>query len=66
LFLTRGMSALLTAVTALIAALPTAWACMISAPPEFDRMWVVAPSVRSDLTMMMADVALAWSVEATG
>ena len=61
LFLTRGMSAWLTAVTALMPRSPRP--AMISTPPQFERMPVLVPSVRSDLTVMLADMVLACSVE---
>jgi hypothetical protein len=61
LFLTRGMSAWLSAVTALMPRSPRP--AMISGPAQFERMPVLAPSVRSDLTVMLADMVLACSVE---
>ena len=64
LFLTRGMSAWLTALTALMPR-PHRPA-MSSEPPQFDRLPVLAPGFRSDLTVMLADMVLACSVEVTG
>lgn len=60
LFLTRGMSAWLTAVTALMPRSPRP--AMISESP-LERLPVLALSVRSDLTVMLADMVLACSVE---
>lgn len=62
LFLTRGMSAWLTAVTALMPR--STRPAMISELPRYDRMPVLAPSLRSDLTVMLADMVLACSMEA--
>ncbi len=61
LFLTRGMSAWLAAVTALMPRSPRS--AMISAPPQFERLPVLESSVRSDLTVMLADMVLACSGE---
>ena len=61
LFLTRGMSAWLAAVTALMSRSPRP--AMISAPQQFERMPVLVPSLRSELTVMLADMVLACSVE---
>jgi len=63
LFLTRGMSAWLTAVTALLPRSPRP--VMIS-ELALERLPVLAPSVRSDLTVMLADMVLACSVEVAG
>lgn len=61
LFLTRGMSAWLAAVTALMPRAPRP--AMICEPLPFERLPVLAPNVRSDLTVMLADMVLACSVE---
>ena len=61
LFLTHGMSAWLTAMTALMPR--SVRPAMISVPPPFERMPVLAPSVRSDLTARLADMVLACSGE---
>ena len=61
LFLTRGMSAWLAAVTALMPRSPRP--AMSSAPQPFERMPVLLPSLRSELTVMLADMVLACSVE---
>ncbi len=61
LFLTRGMSAWLAAITALMPRSPRP--AIISGPAPFERLPVLAPSVRSDLTVMLADMVLACSGE---
>ena len=61
LLLTRGMSAWLAAVAALLPR-PTRPARSAD-PPPFERMPVVVPSVRSDLTTLLADMVLACSFE---
>ena len=61
LFLTRGMSTWLTAMTALLPR--SVRPAMISVPLPFERLPVLAPSVRSDLTAMLADMVLACSRE---
>ena len=58
LFLTHGMSAWLAAVAALLLRPSRA----AEAAP-FERMPVLVPSVRSDLTTLLADMVLACSVE---
>jgi hypothetical protein len=63
LFLTRGMSTWLAAVTALMPRSPRP--AISSEPPRFERLPALAPSVRSDLTVMLADMVLACSVEGT-
>ena len=63
MFLTRGMGAWLVAVTALMPRSPRP---AISEPPQFERLPVLAPGVRSDLTVMLADMVLACSVEVAG
>jgi len=60
LFLTRGMSAWLTAVTALM---PRAPQPVMISESALERLPVLAPSVRSDLTAMLADMVLACSRE---
>jgi len=64
LFLTRGMSAWLTALTALMPCSPRP--ALICRPAQPERPPVSAPGVRSDLTAMLADMVLACSVEVTG
>jgi len=59
LFLTRGMSAWVAAVTALMPRSPRP--AMI-----FEPRPVLAPSVRSDLTVMLAGMVLACSGEVAG
>lgn len=61
LFLTRGMSEWLAALTALMPR--SLRPAMSSAPPPFERWPVLVPSVRSDLTTLLADMVLACSVE---
>ena len=64
LFLTRGMSAWLTALTALMPR--SCRPALISEAAQLERPPVLAPGVRSDLTVMLADMVLACSVEVTG
>jgi len=64
LFLTRGMTEWLAALAALLPRSPRP--TMISAPSPFEQLPVLAPSLRSDLTVMLADMVLACSVEVAG